>query len=373
MWPFVIAPLPIAQVNPPLLPADPNAASYGGGIEGFSNQLVDATSNLVAQGWDQTWTNVISGPLYGILARFGLMIAGFVIIFFVFQLARNMLEDHSNRPIAELIWPIVVVVFLSNNGALLGGLTLGMRNFINQQNSQILTVTSAGLNAQSALNRLANFQSAKSQLAALQNACDNIRDNALLESCLIGVREQADQIIQSAASKEVNGSWLGSLQTLAQQAISNPLQGLGNLAGATVRFISLPFAGIAQAILMASQAAFQLLVEASMLLTAVLGPIALGASLLPFGAKPIWAWLTAFWSVGLCKLSLNILTGLIAQATYQSGPTDAMGLIIPIALGILSPILAISMAAGGGMAIFNGLTSAATNVVSIATYRSIKQ
>jgi hypothetical protein len=367
----------MAQLRPPVpggLPPTPGSQFIP--IEGVSNQLADATVNAVAQAWDQTWNNVFSGPLYGILSRLGLMIAGFVIIFFVFQFAKNMLEDASNRPLSELIWPLVVVVFLSNNGSLLGGLTVGMRNFINQENSQILQTTAAGLNAQAALNRIANFHSAQAKIGSLQTACDDIRDNTLLESCLKNVQQQANQIMSEIPIQELGGQWLQKLQAMAQAAVQNPLAAAINGATAvnslTLRVQSIPALMIAQAILIAAQGAFQTLVEAAFLLTGLLGPIALGASLLPFGAKPIWAWLTSFWSVGLCKLSLNILTGLIAQTTYQTGPLDVGGLVLPIALGILSPILAMAMAAGGGMAIFNGLTSAATNIVSIVSYGLIR-
>jgi hypothetical protein len=366
----------IAQVGQ-LLPTDPNAAPPIPGLQGlpqvgaeaWTTQAADALTNAISQGWDQTWNGSVSGPLYGVLARLGLLIAGFVIIFFMFQLTRDMIEDTSNRPLAGLIWPLVVVVFLSNNGSLLGGFTLGMRGFINQQNSQILRTTSAGLSAQAALNRIANFQSAQAQLGALQSACDDQRDNEGLERCLRDVQKQANQVLAQTSNGEIAGAWLQKLQKNANSVVQNPLQAAGNAAKAATGFalraqLSAGFV-IAQGILLAAQAAFQSLVEASFLLTGLMGPIALGASLLPFGAKPIWAWLTGFWSVGLCKISLNILTGLVAQATYQAGPLDPLGLILPITLGVLSPILAIAMATGGGMAIFNGLTSAGTTALSI--------
>jgi hypothetical protein len=363
---------PIIAQPAPLLPTNPAAGNPINipGSSGWTNQVVDAASNAIAAGWDQVWTTSMSGPLYGLLSRLGLTIAGFVVIFFVFQFARNMLEDNSNRPISELIWPLVVVVFLSNNGALLSGLTLGMRGFINQQNSQVLSTTTAGINAQQALNRIAGFQAAESQLAGLQSACDQVRDNAALQSCLDGVKARADQIFQQEAN-QYGGEFGLRLQQIRDAVTRNPLQaGLdaaGAATGAVIRAKSMPYLIIAQTILVASQVAFQHLIEASMLLTGLMGPIALGASLLPFGAKPIWAWLTAFWSVGICKMSLNIVSGLIAQSSVQAGPLDASGLVMPIVLGVLSPILAIAMASGGGMAIFNGITSVASTVVSIAT------
>jgi hypothetical protein len=210
------------------------------------------------------------------------------------------------------------------------------------------------------------------------DSCNNadIRDNAELQTCLNGVKQQADQILAAAPIQEIGGVWLQKLQTIVQSVITNPLQAIGTgvivTGGMALRAQMTPAIALAQAILMASQGAFQSLIEVAFLLTGLLGPIALGASLLPYGSKPIWAWLTSFWSVGLCKLCLNIITGIVAQASYGIGPNDALGLSLPITLGLLSPILAIAMASGGGMAIFNGLTSAATTIVSIASYGLIK-
>ena len=50
-----------------------------------------------------------------------------------------------------------------------------------------------------------------------------------------------------------------------------------------------------------------------MLLTALLGPMAVGASLLPYGSKQIFTWLKAFFSLGMAKLSFNIILGLCGQ------------------------------------------------------------
>ncbi len=47
--------------------------------------------------------------------------------------------------------------------------------------------------------------------------------------------------------------------------------------------------------------AFQWIIEVCMLLTALLGPLAVGGSLLPVGQKAIFAWLTGFFSVGMIK------------------------------------------------------------------------
>ena len=98
-----------------------------------------------------------------------------------------------------------------------------------------------------------------------------------------------------------------------------------------------------------------MIVEATLLLTALLGPLAVATTLLPVGAKPIFAWLASFWGVAITKLSLTIVTGLITTVTYNQGSVQALP--TAVALGIFAPVIALGMGAGGGMALFTSFTS----------------
>ena len=91
-----------------------------------------------------------------------------------------------------------------------------------------------------------------------------------------------------------------------------------------------------------------------MKLTAVAGPIAVGGTLLPVKQKSLFAWLIAFYSIGLYKLFFNILTGMVAMVMLRSSLNN---LVFAVAVGLLSPILALVLAAGGGLATFTSLAS----------------
>jgi hypothetical protein len=115
---------------------------------------------------------------------------------------------------------------------------------------------------------------------------------------------------------------------------------------------------VVEAFMIGMQVAFQSIIEVSLLLTALMGPIAVGTTLLPIGGKPIYLWLTSTWSLTLAKIALNIVTGLVAVSIQRSGDYDTLG--TSITLGLLSPILALAIVGGGGLAIFNAITAAAT-------------
>jgi hypothetical protein len=97
-----------------------------------------------------------------------------------------------------------------------------------------------------------------------------------------------------------------------------------------------------------------------------MGPIAVAASLLPFGGKPIFAWITGFLSLGFAQMAYNIIVGMCAVVIMNANTFDTNGFLVLIAL--LAPALALGLASGGGLAIFNimlaGSTGAATILLS---------
>jgi hypothetical protein len=111
--------------------------------------------------------------------------------------------------------------------------------------------------------------------------------------------------------------------------------------------------GFVAVILLALNNAYQWGIEFTMLLTALLGPLAIGGSLLPFGVKPIFAWLTGYFTVGMAKLCFNIIIGLCGQLIANSQQNQPM--IFLLFIGLVSPILASALAAGGGLAVWTGL------------------
>lgn len=123
--------------------------------------------------------------------------------------------------------------------------------------------------------------------------------------------------------------------------------------------------------LLALAIAFQWIVEVCLLLTALLGPLAVGGSLLPVGNKAIFAWLTGFFSVVMIKLCFNIISGLVATIVLNANNNDPM--IFAFAIGILAPILSVVLAAGGGIAIFRSFSNLASFGLSSVVMRIVNK
>jgi len=317
------------------------------------------TARSISESWDKQWVDLLqtntSNNLYGALTNFGVFFAVGTLLFFMVQWLKDVIYSEYSRPISGLIWPIVVVVLLSNtgNGSALSNLTLGLRTVITNVNQQVIATADAEQTYQQAL----NMSVAEEVAGSLLRPCQALIGEQQTR-CLEKASEQIDDLWQEYRNLYGNKTWIDRLENQVNQikfstgfvtdAAFNSL--LGNTGQTTIKNF-----------LISLQYAFQNLLEATMLLIAALGPIAVGASLLPGAGKPIFAWLTGFLAAGIAKISFNIVAALTA-AVIINGPGQNIS-VSPdltwfiIFLGILAPLLSLFLAAAGGFAVFSAISS----------------
>jgi hypothetical protein len=300
-----------------------------------------AASSAIAFAFDQMWADVIKsgGGLYGALANLGMLFAVGTLVFWTVTYAKALLEDDYFKSAEEIVWVLVVTALLANQGQLLATGTLALRGIINQVNQTVLASTSSSVSLQDAYKQIMQETGKQDLAQGLVSQCASVADPDQQKACLDNAKAQSQQIAggqQSSGFQKFLDDVGGVLQT--------------NLLTMAAR-----------GWLMAFGIAFQWVVEVSMLLTGLLAPLAVGGSLLPIGQKAIFAWLTGFFSVGIVKLSFNIIVGLIASVVLNAGDSDPM--VFAFASSILAPILALALATGGGMAVFSSLSGASTFVM----------
>jgi hypothetical protein len=100
---------------------------------------------------------------------------------------------------------------------------------------------------------------------------------------------------------------------------------------------------------------FMYIIEIMMLVDALVGPIFLGLSLFPVGTKPLIAWGTSFLSLGFCKICYSLISGLSSIAFIYAGPENTDMTVVAVVLGLLSPVLAFSIASSAGIGALNGI------------------
>ncbi|CEJ46928.1 hypothetical protein [Umezakia ovalisporum] len=318
-----------------------------------------ATARSMAESWDNQWLDLLqkntSNNIYGALTNLGVFFAVGTLLFFMMQWLKDVIYSEYSRPITGLIWPLIVVIFLSNtgNGSILSTLTLGVRNFINTVNQQVVTTADAEQAYQQAL----NMSLAEEIAGSLLRPCRSLTGEQQTQ-CFARASEQIDNLWREYRDLYGNRIWI---QRLENQVISLKF-GTGNLSDTS--FNSLLGNTIQTSIknfLISLQYSFQNLIEATMLLIAALGPLAMGASLLPVAGKPIYAWFTGFLAAGIAKISFNIIA-VVTASVIINGPAenpnanpDLMWFII--FLGILAPLLSLVVAGAGGFAVFSAINN----------------
>ena len=325
--------------------------------ETFDSGAVTARS--MAESWDNQWLDLLqnntSNNLYGALTNLGIFFAVGTLLFFMMQWLKDVIYSEYSRPITGLIWPFIVVLLLSNtgNGSILSNLTLGVRNFINTVNQQVVATADAEQTYQQAL----NMSLAEEVAGSLLRPCQSLTGEQQTQ-CFAQASDQINDLWREYRNLYGDRIWIQRLEN----QVSDLKFGTVNLSDTT--FNSL-LGNTAQTsiknFLISLQYAFQNLIEATMLLIAALGPLAVGASLLPVAGKPVYAWLTGFFSAGIAKISFNIIAAVTA-AVVINGPAenpnanpDLMWFII--FLGILAPLLSLAVAGAGGFAVFSAINN----------------
>jgi hypothetical protein len=287
-----------------------------------------AASAAIAESMNGLWDDVLGGGLYGAIAQLGVFFGVGTLLLFIVQWTKDMVDGEQPKAFSELIWPLVVVVLLSNQAQPLAAA------IINQTNQTLLTSTSASIQLQEAYQQAMADLGSQDAARSLLTQCESIADPQQRRECMENAIAQAKQIADS--SPDGGQGWF-------------PNFGISEFFSTNVLQLAV------RGWLIAFSIAFQWIIEISMLLTALMGPLAVGGSLLPVGQKAIFAWLTGFFSVGMAKLSFNIISGLVATLVVNAGENDPM--VFAFATGLLAPILSMAIAAGGGMAVFNSLSS----------------
>jgi hypothetical protein len=291
-----------------------------------------------SESFDQLWEQVVNGSLYSATVSISTVFAIVALAVWLVSWYKALLDGEEHRAFSELIWVVIVIFLLSGQGAPLKNVTFGMRQIINTANQNLLTETGNGIDLEQNYQRVMTRGAATDNAQALISQCASIADLQSKDACMQDAIEKAKQMAElNPGGQEDSGNWFNDLfqnigiNSLVQNAFMLAIRGW----------------------MMAIGMGFQWCIEISLLLTSLLGPIAVALTLLPVGQKAIFAWAIGFYTVGFTKLSYNIICGLVATIVLNSGNDDPM--IFAFITAILAPILSMAIAAGGGMAIFNSL------------------
>lgn len=330
-------------------------------------ESIEAANNS-EEAMDKMWADMFTGQalLYGQVVDLAkvLLIVGF--FFLMLSFARAM-RDNSIDKVTEIVaWALVVVIFLGNEGAVLKTVTMGGRDFINDRAESILLVQLGSLTVQDALQDVILTDQARDRIQAVFADCEAKEGQAQLD-CLKQAGEQATAIVKEYEEAGFFSPGLrrlgGNLKQLNQEmADRNNISPTWNflwskeIPGDMAQLIYQSAAGGASRSLLKSfQNWFTYGFEFSMLLTGLLGPLAVAASIIPKQPRALFSWIIAFGSIGILKLSYNLLVGFAAiyAVNAEIQETGDSGFLLMMSIG--APLIAVAIAGGGGAALFFAL------------------
>ena len=310
----------------------------------------------ISESLTQVRQDLFQSDLYGAIVNIGLLIALVSLAIFLVQLERKTMEGGVFN-FSELIWPIVVIMLLSNKGELLAKSTLELQAIGNGLNDIVLEQTLGGLKLREAFQE-AYIQGASSQAIALINEqCQSQQTPETVQQCIEQKQQQFNLYIDQIRARhgEYDSSFWEKLKEKTKDVFR---AGIGLFGIFTIAIPTSIF-------LQAWQAAAQLILEIALILVSMFAPIAVGASLLPTSSKPLFAWLSGLFSLFMAKLGFNIIAGMGATVVLTS--TDVVSpLVLQIVLAIFAPALALIVGSGSGIGMFVAFSYIGTRIVSNA-------
>jgi hypothetical protein len=335
--------------------------------------------DAVQKAWNQRWIDIFqtSSGLYLGINEFASVILVGAFIFFAVGWVKEAIERGIFPALSNVIWVLVIAVLLFNNGAMLGSLTLGMRDLINAQTRMVLDVQVGEISMLEALNDVIVSQQAKTLIQQQYAECEAKEGQAQID-CFVQAGERAQQILDE--EYRTQGVWSAGLDRLSERIreISQRVQRdyeSGNMLPGENPLITLVTdftlqtgsQALAEQILKGWQWAFANLLELAMLMTGLMGPIAAAGSVIPLQGRPLWAWLVGFFSLGMAKFSYNVIVGLAATVVVAADAQTQSDFGFLLLISVLAPVLALALAAGAGMAVFRGVSGGITRIISVGT------
>jgi hypothetical protein len=342
-------------------------------IDSLSDILSNSVSTeAVPKALDDLWKITMEGNFYKLVARLGLLIAVFGIGFWCLKLYKS-LEEGALRPVVnDLIWPILLVVLLSNNGRNMRDFTMFSRDIMNGINKSTDNVISAEVSLQSTIRILATSDWISQEMNRRVEACREYVYHDDYTKCMESAKTAVDLFVNN------NANWSNSPSAQVQRAyekrrdevrdrarnffsidsITNvkKAQEAQNKNAAVSDFTKISqitkFEDTAQlrTTILSFRAAFIYIIEVMMLVTGIFGPIFLALSIFPVGTKPLTSWAISFVSLGFCKICFTLISGLSSLAMVFATDKHTDMMVASIVLGLLSPALAFAVASGSGLA-----------------------
>jgi hypothetical protein len=309
----------------------------GKAAETLENALTLASDT--AKAWERVWEGTMypGNPLWQAMIKLAITVAAISLLYLALQ-QRKILEHNSSwsELLNIMLPPLMVGLFLANNGFLLSNSVLLLRDVGRGAVNNVYNTQIDGILLNSAIENLRSTHVANNRTRQIYAPCLK-ETGQKLEECMA----DPAKLEQLKADTEKNtpdttGTNLTTLATVlsgflnpivssaatAGQMAGDAAEGLMQGKGATQILAELaasPVIAIVETILLALQWGFVNALEGGLLFTALMAPIAVALSLLPFAGKYFYAWLSGFVTLFGIQIGYAVLVGVIATVINFTG------------------------------------------------------
>lgn len=345
---FLTAHYAAAQAPFPQPEADPGGGITGGVAIPAARQAADAALDAINQFWGDLvnpgspyWQQLLLGasPLLAISSLAWL--AKFLIRWFKDRKGINLELMQK-----ELVWPIVVLTLLLNNGTLLAGANFVPKAIIEEIDSGILDVSFAGIPNRNLI-QLFNIRNGAQKYQQLQ-----------IKSCL----GQAPEIRAEceAQAQERTQSFLEQAFDFIQGAVDfNPATFVQEQIFQVQAEIALV------SILVSVTTAFRFVLALALAVWAMSSPLWISITMLPLKTRGLQVLASGYFGIGFATATHSLLVSATAASVALAPNAD---LLIPaIVMGAFSPLLALAIGGGSALGVFFGFVAAGGAIAKSGT------
>ena len=297
--------------------------------------------------WDFTFTGNYS-PAYTAVVTFARQLAVIPFFWLFIPMTQAFIFNRYEEIFKHIAWLMVVLMLSVNSFGLTANLVHGTRGWMNATTLSILETQVGAVTMKDALNDVLLTEQAKAIIQEDFAECEAKEGEEQIQCFNDGAEAALKDIGDAEDAQFLPG--LNGLRKRLEGVRDNEFQlsDLNPLADIQkVIFVSAGQA-LAQQLMKAFQNAMLTMMDVGFFLTALLGPVAVVASLAPITPRILFIWATAILSFGMKRMAYNILVGAIATVALFGDTTDLGSTGLLIGMAVFSPLLAMAMAGWGG-------------------------
>jgi hypothetical protein len=317
-------------------------------LGGFSGNILDQdvlgnarqNANEMRETFDSLFQQAVNSPMFDMIVAWSGILCLVMLSVYLVQWFRQASEGQLAASIqGMLLSAMLVALFYGNHASLWKQVLLTEHDLFNRFNQAILETPIAGTKVTDAF-ATARYQEIQQLVYNAEYQQCLATAEGSRENCFEKITKQQGGAVSRSGNRDVEQltdelTWVGS--------------GLLILLNVILGWI---------------HAGFQMAIETAFLIAAMVSPLALALSVTPTQTRPILHWQSQVMSLGMMKISLSIITGLVSLLYLQS-PALFSGLLLPILLGIFSPVIASYI----GFSASSWMIVSFASTISLGTYR----